>query len=94
VGWPLTATDLGRGLVAIKNRQLAVHQHGSVASSQYQLDCQLAVTGYIGVVSEPGEDGESHRLVDLVVLNHQDLGMDWSAVGLAHVFKIGSTQVR
>jgi hypothetical protein len=68
----LTAADLGRGLVAIQDRQLAVHQHQPVPPLRHQLHRTLAVVGHIGPISESGQDGDSHRLIDLVVLDQED----------------------
>ena len=58
-GGSLAASDLGRGLEAIQNRQLAVHQHQPVAPSRHLLHGLLAVANAIGVIAEPGEDGDA-----------------------------------
>ena len=58
-GRPLTAADLGRGLVAVENRQLPIHQHRLIASPQHQLDRLPAVADHIAAISELGEDGDS-----------------------------------
>jgi hypothetical protein len=71
-GRPLTAADLGRGLVAVEDRQLAVHQHRPVDPSWHQFDGLPAIADHLGAVPELGEDGEGQDLVDLVVLDHQD----------------------
>jgi hypothetical protein len=71
---PSRRRDLGRGLEAVQNWQLAVHQHQPVAPSRHLLHGPLAVANDIGVIAEPGEDGDDHRLVDLVVLNQEDAG--------------------
>jgi hypothetical protein len=71
-GDPLTAANLGRGLVAIQDRQLAVHQHQPVTPLQHQVHRLLAIADNIGAIPEPGEDGHGHRLIDLIVLYEED----------------------
>jgi hypothetical protein len=65
----LPPADLGRGLIPIQHRQLAVHQHGPMVAQHHRLHRFPAVTDDIGAVAELGQDGDADRLVDRVVLD-------------------------